>query len=172
MSSQFSFSFTGEDIEDVPSTSTDPYPPSSRLTAESRKSSNTAFPIVGRAMLPAQVHDLDSLLSFLPSKIEYGSLAVTLDDGTEIDIPRRELWDVRVQLMAGSDADGGKVGLGKDDVKTGVYEGGFKSWESSVDLVKVLAARRSKEGRTARERSVLEVLHIEPLQYLVPVKGV
>jgi protein-histidine N-methyltransferase len=36
---------------------------------------------------------------------------------------------------------GGDVteGLGKHDVKTGVYEGGFKSWESSVDLVKALA---------------------------------
>lgn len=31
-------------------------------------------------------------------------------------------------------------GLGSHDVKTGIYEGGFKSWESSVDLVKVLAA--------------------------------
>ena len=35
---------------------------------------------------------------------------------------------------------GDTEGLGEHDVKTGVYEGGFKSWESSVDLVKVLAA--------------------------------
>jgi protein-histidine N-methyltransferase len=165
MSSQFSFSFTGEDIEDVPSSFTDFGQPSSRLTTETgvlRKSSSTAFPVVGQAMLPAQAHDLDSLLSFLPSKIAYGVLAITLDNGTEIAIPRRELWDVRVQLMAELDADGDEVGLGKDDVKTGVYEGGFKSWESSVDLVKVLAAK-TREGWTARERRVLEVLHIEPL---------
>jgi|HubBroStandDraft_4_1064222.scaffolds.fasta_scaffold461911_2 protein-histidine N-methyltransferase len=122
-------------------------------------------------MLPAQVHDLDSLLLFLPSKIAYGVLEVILDDGTEIAIPRRELWDVRVQLMAESDADGDEVGLGKDDVKTGVYEGGFKSWESSVDLVKVLAAK-TREGWAVRERRILEVLHIEPPQCPVSVKEV
>ena len=31
-------------------------------------------------------------------------------------------------------------GLGRHDVKTGIYEGGFKSWESSLDLVKVLSS--------------------------------
>jgi hypothetical protein len=46
-----------------------------------------------------------------------------------------------VQLMA-EDDDEGLGNLGKDDVRTGVYEGGFKSWESSVDVVKVLNARR------------------------------
>jgi protein-histidine N-methyltransferase len=72
---------------------------------------------------------------------------VKLDDGSEFKIPRRELWDVRMQLMAedegGSGAEG-MVGLGKDDVKTGVYEGGFKSWESSVDVVRVLASRQDR----------------------------
>ena len=44
--------------------------------------------------------------------------------------------------MAEDEGSGeGMVGLGKDDVKTGVYEGGFKSWESSVDVVRVLASR-------------------------------
>jgi protein-histidine N-methyltransferase len=38
------------------------------------------------------------------------------------------------------------VGLGKDDGQPGVYEGGFKSWESSVDVVRVLAAQRGKVG--------------------------
>jgi hypothetical protein len=40
--------------------------------------------------------------------------------------------------------DEGLGNLGKDDVKTGVYEGGFKSWESSVDVVKVLHARKEE----------------------------
>ena len=44
--------------------------------------------------------------------------------------------------MAEDEGGEGMVGLGKDDVKTGVYEGGFKSWESSVDVVKELAKRR------------------------------
>lgn len=43
--------------------------------------------------------------------------------------------------MAEDEGGEGMVGLGKDDVKTGIYEGGFKSWESSVDVVRVLASR-------------------------------
>ncbi|KAM0634674.1 hypothetical protein ACHAPW_002421 [Verticillium nonalfalfae] len=79
------------------------------------------------------------MLAQLPSKIAYSILNVTLDGGEVVEIPRRELWDVRVQLMAeDDDAAEGPEGLGSHDVKTGVYEGGFKSWESSVDLVKVL----------------------------------
>ncbi|TAQ83031.1 hypothetical protein B7494_g8645 [Chlorociboria aeruginascens] len=63
-----------------------------------------------------------------------------LDNGEELRIPRRELWDVRMQLMAedenpGNKGSGASVGLGDRDVKTGVYEGGFKSWESSGDLL-------------------------------------
>jgi protein-histidine N-methyltransferase len=83
------------------------------------------------------------MLQALPSKIAYSTLVVKLDDGKEISVPRRELWDVRVQLMAEED-DEGLGNLGKDDVKTGVYEGGFKSWESSIDLVKVLYGRRDE----------------------------
>jgi protein-histidine N-methyltransferase len=86
------------------------------------------------------------LFATLPSKIAYSTLTVKLDDGSELKIPRRELWDVRVQLMAEDEGGEGMVGLGKDDVKTGVYEGGFKSWESSVDVVRVLAARQQLRG--------------------------
>lgn len=47
--------------------------------------------------------------------------------------------------------DEGLGNLGKDDVKTGVYEGGFKSWESAVDLVRVLGARSSREAEGRRK---------------------
>lgn len=33
------------------------------------------------------------------------------------------------------------AGLGKDDIQPSVYEGGFKSWECSVDLARLLADR-------------------------------
>ncbi|KAG4439597.1 hypothetical protein IFR05_004945 [Cadophora sp. M221] len=95
------------------------------------------------------------MLRALPSKIVYNTLVIKLDDGTTISIPRRELWDVRVQLMAEED-DEGLGNLGKDDVKTGVYEGGFKSWESSVDVVKVLHGRKGK-GDASFSRKVLEL---------------
>lgn len=155
--SSFSFSFAGDDIEDTP---TDPTPffQTPKHAAEtgtlSRKSSS-AFPIAGQTLLKPASHDLQTMLQALPSKLSYSTLIVTLDDGSEISIPRRELWDVRVQLMAEED-DEGLGNLGKDDVRTGVYEGGFKSWESSVDVVKVLHGRNGANSRDGR-RKVIEV---------------
>lgn len=155
--SGFSFSFAGDDIEI--DSSPDALPSVSNQAAETgtlapRKSSG-AFPVAGQPLLPPIYHTLEEFLKTLPSQIAYSTLVVKLDDGKEIDIPRRELWDVRAQLMAEDEGNGeGLLGLGNDDVKTGVYEGGFKSWESSVDLVKVLSGRTIVgEGR----RRVLEV---------------
>ncbi len=145
--SAFSFCFSGDDIEDVLMEEAEPIlqsPPSQIAeTGSLRRASSSAFPIAGQPLIPAKSHDLESMLKTLPSKIAYSTLIIQLDDGTEVCIPRRELWDVRVQLMAEED-DEGLGNLGKDDVKTGVYEGGFKSWESSVDLVKELHTRRGK----------------------------
>ncbi|TGO22520.1 hypothetical protein BPAE_0164g00070 [Botrytis paeoniae] len=155
--SGFSFSFAGDDIE-IDSTQ-DALPSVSNQVAETgtlapRKSSG-AFPVAGQPLLPPTYHTLEEFLKTLPSQIAYSTLVVKLDDGKEIGIPRRELWDVRAQLMAEDEGNGeGLLGLGNDDVKTGVYEGGFKSWESSVDLVKVLNGRSTVgEGR----RRVLEL---------------
>lgn len=155
--SGFSFSFAGDDIEI--DSAQDALPSVSKQAAETgslapRKSSG-AFPVAGQPLLPPTYHTLEEFLKTLPSQIAYSTLVVKLDDGKEIGIPRRELWDVRAQLMAEDEGSGeGLLGLGNDDVKTGVYEGGFKSWESSVDLVKVLSGRTIVgEGR----RRVLEV---------------
>lgn len=47
-----------------------------------------------------------------------------------------------MQLMA-EDEEGGeeKVNLDDSDIRTNVYEGGFKSWECSFDLAKLLLDR-------------------------------
>ncbi|KAG6363480.1 hypothetical protein INS49_008580 [Diaporthe citri] len=134
----FSFSFSGDDIdEDVSAPQNVPSVPAPAV------STSSAFPVQGKPQLPPVHHDLGQMLAKLPSKIAYGLLDVDLDGKGSIQIPRRELWDVRVQLMAEEDGEGDELepGLGAHDVKTGIYEGGFKSWESSVDLVKVLAAK-------------------------------
>ena len=142
----FSFSFGGDDIEEDHSSVPEPRPDKARVPSGGPSSAPaaSAFPVQGKPQLPPLRHDLDSLLSRLPSKIAYSLLKLDLDDGSSISLPRRELWDVRVQLMAeegnGVDASESETGLGSHDVKTGIYEGGFKSWESSVDLVKVLGA--------------------------------
>ena len=90
----FSFGFAGDDISDDEQASSvvkpDPAPASTTST----------FPVPGKPQLPPTVHQLSDLLAQLPSKIAYSLLDVTLDDGTTVQLPRRELWDVRVQLMA------------------------------------------------------------------------
>lgn len=156
----FSFSFAGDDIED----DQDQQQNASRLTATpsaTAPAASSAFPVQGKPLLPPIHHDLDQLLTNLPSKIAYSLLEVELDGEGSIQIPRRELWDVRVQLMAEADGegDGGEVesGLDSHDVKTGIYEGGFKSWESSVDLVKVLAAENLPASLAEASYRIIEV---------------
>lgn len=149
----FSFSFAGDDID----TSNE-----NTVVPTAKPSAASAFPIAGKALLPPTLHPLTDSLPHLPSKIAYCLLPVTLDDGSTINLPRRELWDVRVQLMA-EEGDGDQSvnedgsGLGSHDVKTGVYEGGFKSWESSIDLVKVIA---SPEIITSFASSPLRIIEV------------
>jgi protein-histidine N-methyltransferase len=143
MATQFSFSFSGDDIEEEEITARPAAPaPSYFKSTKEILSPASAFPVQGKPLLPPIQHELDQMLSMLPSKIAYGNLVIDLDGNECIQIPRRELWDVRVQLMAEEetmdDEAGAAPGLGSHDVRTGIYEGGFKSWESSVDLVKVL----------------------------------
>lgn len=154
----FSFGFAGDDI-DAPDEAKTQQPAAPTITPAQA----SAFPVAGKHQLPATHHDLSQMLAAMPSKIAYSLLDVTLDDGSVVRLPRRELWDVRVQLMAeeeenaehGVDADGS--GLGTHDVKTGVYEGGFKSWESSVDLVKVLAAQGKVSAAEQLPMRIIEV---------------
>ncbi|KAL7794598.1 hypothetical protein V8C37DRAFT_401330 [Trichoderma ceciliae] len=158
----FSFGFSGDDIENDVNESQTP------TTTAQTSASHSAFPVPGKPQLPATRHSLSDFLSQLPSKIAYDLLDIDVgDDGaseTRLQLPRRELWDVRVQLMAeDDDVIGGEDrvddgGLGKHDVKTGIYEGGFKSWESSIDLVKVLAAQ--DELTAAQEASSLRVVEL------------
>ncbi|KAK2610779.1 hypothetical protein N8I77_004180 [Diaporthe amygdali] len=150
----FSFSFSGDDIdEDVSAQQNTPSAPAPAA------STSSAFPVQGKPQLPPVHHDLGQMLSKLPSKIAYSLLDVDLDGKSSIQIPRRELWDVRVQLMAEEDAEGDELepGLGAHDVKTGIYEGGFKSWESSVDLVKVLAAKDVPSSLASAPFHVIEL---------------
>ncbi|KAI1461901.1 hypothetical protein F4805DRAFT_186876 [Annulohypoxylon moriforme] len=136
MSGNFSFSFSGDDIEGEDELI--PAAPNVSASVQPQPTAS-AFPVAGKPLLPATSHDLHHMLSQLPSKVAYSILDIDLDGNGSIQLPRRELWDVRVQLMAEDEGGDNEPGLGNHDVKTGVYEGGFKSWESSVDLVKVLS---------------------------------
>lgn len=156
----FSFGFGGDDIDTSNDAQMQPAEPPQPTIPPAQAG---AFPVAGKPQLPAVRHDLSQMLAAMPSKIAYSLLEVTLEDGSIVQLPRRELWDVRVQLMAeeeenpehGVNADGS--GLGTHDVKTGVYEGGFKSWESSVDLVKVLASQGKASAAQQLPMRIIEV---------------
>lgn len=65
-------------------------------------------------------------------------------------LPRREVFDIRAQLMAEDGIDSNEnaeliSGLEEGDIQTNVYEGGFKTWECAIDLAKLLATHEEEE---------------------------
>lgn len=170
MSGQFTFSFgrddladddddigLGDDASEVGSGRAAGEKSAAQPVPSAPRPRSTAFPVPGQPQLSAMTHDLHEMLAQLPSKIAYGF--VDIQGPTRL--PRRELWDVKVQMMAEADLQTNPedAGLGKCDVKTGVYEGGFKSWESSVDLVKVLLEKYSS-GALFDERRPLNIVEV------------
>ncbi|USP79259.1 uncharacterized protein yc1106_06533 [Curvularia clavata] len=129
----FSFGFSGDDIEEDPN---DVQEQSGQQTTADAES-NAPPPIAART------HDLDEMLSTLPDKISFSTVTLTSPKGFTARLPRRELFDVRLQLMA--EDDGTTVsplsGLEATDLQQNVYEGGYKTWECSLDLVRFLLDR-------------------------------
>ncbi|KAL8893928.1 MAG: hypothetical protein Q9192_004785 [Flavoplaca navasiana] len=97
------------------------------------------------------LHTLDELLAGLPYHIEYKTITFPSADHGEITLGRRELFDIRAQLMAEDAAldDSSAAGLLMDDIKPNVYEGGFKTWECSVDLARYLANQSEYLSQTS-----------------------
>jgi len=87
-----------------------------------------------------RIFGLENILAQLPD-----SLAFSLLGG----LPRRELWHVKMQLMQ---SDQNPELLGQSDVIKGLYEGGLKTWECSIDLAQYLS-----QQDYPHELSVLEV---------------
>lgn len=108
------------------------------------------------------IHRLtSSQLATLPERISYSTVKVESPLGRIVHIPRRELFDVRLQLLQEDTANNETVidQIDKSDIKAGVYEGGFKTWECSVDLASLLLDRgpRKDIDELVRCDSVIEV---------------
>ncbi|KAL5119751.1 hypothetical protein ACEQ8H_002357 [Pleosporales sp. CAS-2024a] len=133
----FSFGFSGDDIEEDPS---DAVPQSHEHAAAQGQASNADGP---RPMIPARTHDLDEMLASLPDKISYSLLSISSPLSHSTRLPRRELFDVRLQLMAEDDDSNPHLlsGLDDSDLQTNIYEGGYKTWECSIDLCRYLLDR-------------------------------
>lgn len=118
-------------------------------------------------------------LASLPSQLSYRTLEISLQDDSKIKIPRRELFDVRIQLMAEDDepeaparanSTAGPM-LGQDDIKTSIYEGGLKSWECALDLVTLLASEEAYFQNSGKEDEIAYVLEVSYLARMISVKG-
>lgn len=93
---------------------------------------------------PADRSNTITQLSILPSQIFYNRLTIS---GSPLVIARREIFDIRTQLMAedNENYDNAELiaGLEEGDLKPNFYEGGFKTWECALDLAKVAAGDRT-----------------------------
>ncbi|KAL8678570.1 MAG: hypothetical protein Q9186_005073 [Xanthomendoza sp. 1 TL-2023] len=130
MSRPFRFDFgQNDDIDEDNSTENDQYHEAANQQQEDAR------------IMPC-LHTLDDLLSTLLSTISYNTFTIQSPGHGNITLARRELFDIRAQLMAedtGLD-DSSTAGLSTDDIKPNIYEGGFKTWECSVDLTNYLAS--------------------------------
>lgn len=169
MSFRFNFGTADSDSDPDP----DPDPANSPLPASTTAATTT------ESIQPC-LHTLASLLPTLPQNISYTF------GPAHTRLPRRELYDVRMQLMAedsslslpsssppslssSSSTAAVAVGLGNEDIRTRVYEGGLKSWECSLDLclhllsspfIPLISRSNSDSGtrtRTGKRGRVLEL---------------
>jgi protein-histidine N-methyltransferase len=131
----FSFNFGGDDIDQT----VDQDIPIQDAPTSNSHTSQTAPPV------NVLQHDLRELYSTLPDRLCYSTAQIVSPTGKVLLLPRRELFDIRVQLMseASSDNDNDTTlsQLQSTDLAPNVYEGGFKTWECSVDLSSLLLDR-------------------------------
>ncbi|EEP76654.1 conserved hypothetical protein [Uncinocarpus reesii 1704] len=138
MSAAFAFGFGGDDI------GIDEDGNESGLTDEHQRVAQTKRETPGQPdqeIQEAQKIGLDEIFSSLPSQISFNNLSISdpsLRPST-IRIPRRDVFDIRAQLMAEDDSEENAnerliSGLETGDITPAVYEGGFKTWESAIDL--------------------------------------
>ncbi|KII91284.1 hypothetical protein PLICRDRAFT_105373 [Plicaturopsis crispa FD-325 SS-3] len=118
----------------------------------------------------SEVH-LAQLLDALPSLISYSPLSIPIANGRVLTLTRRDLFDARFQLISegAGDTNEHTEGVPKDpkdaalafldapsDLVPGVYEGGLKTWECSLDVVDYLDSIQDEIG-SFRGRRVLEL---------------
>ncbi|KAH7918658.1 hypothetical protein BV22DRAFT_1041576 [Leucogyrophana mollusca] len=126
----------------------------------------------------AEIH-LEHLLAALPPLISYSPLAIPLSCGKTLSLARRDLFDARFQLISegASDECAGDEGAGEgsalqfldapSDLVPFVYEGGLKTWECALDLVRYLDSTsaldpvqphaESKSKSKKKSRRILEI---------------
>lgn len=102
-------------------------------------------------------------LATLPEHLSYSTVRIESPLGKIVYLPRRELFDVRAQLLQENSSASDQVveNLDKSDLRSGIYEGGFKTWECSIDLASFLLDRgpRKDIDELVKCDQILEVLY-------------
>lgn len=110
-------------------------------------------------------------LQHTPSQISYNTLTIALIQNIKqstympfkiealgaAPIQRRSLFDIRAQLMAEANPEENEhnvsenllSGLENGDLTSGVYEGGFKTWECALDLASLCAILKLSSSGTS-----------------------
>ncbi|KAG4303705.1 hypothetical protein PCANB_000088 [Pneumocystis canis] len=102
--------------------------------------------------LAPKKHTLEELLVFLPENIEFNIITIESQEDllNTILLPKRELWDIRLQLMT-DDYDTSQDELsflnGSKDIIPYIYEGGYKTWECSYDLTQYVCKSSLKYNK-------------------------
>lgn len=156
----FSFGFTNDDFSDD---DLEESVKSQAVPAEVTKENplDRLSSTMDEACYP-KIHTLESILHTLKD------VRLTFDNYTtpigQNIVYRRELFDVKHQIMCEDDENSSMNGVTNDvlignsnaiDLKKNVYEGGFKSWECSYDMVDELAVMRN-EGNL-KYKNILEL---------------
>ncbi|XRM48897.1 hypothetical protein ABZX51_011802 [Aspergillus tubingensis] len=157
MTSTFSFGFAGDDI-DIDDTEMNE-------THETNNDQNGAAGSTLPELTPAKKHDVAEWIPTLPSQISFNKLRLPTKNATanqHLTLARRDIFDIRAQLMAEDTPDENNeeliAGLEKGDIKPNFYEGGFKTWECAVDLAKVLVDTDELAASTAAgDRHIIEL---------------
>ncbi|KAJ7762491.1 hypothetical protein B0H16DRAFT_1674108 [Mycena metata] len=109
------------------------------------------------------------LLDALPPLISYSPLSIPLpSDRKNVTLARRDLFDARFQLISeGRDDDPSSETTAPtsalefldapSDLVPGVYEGGLKTWECSLDLVGYLDGLKDSTNLSFSNKRILEV---------------
>ncbi|KAJ7122036.1 hypothetical protein C8R43DRAFT_1148984, partial [Mycena crocata] len=110
---------------------------------------------------------LSQLLESLPPLISYSPLSIPLSSSRKnVTLARRDLFDARFQLISEGGGDEAPAEISAptaalgfldapSDLVPGVYEGGLKTWECSLDLVDYLDSieQASVSGKRTLEES-------------------
>ena len=103
--------------------------------------------------------------------ISFSPLSIPTASKREVVLARRDLFDARFQLISADDAEAENDRRSDiefldapSDLVPGVYEGGLKTWECSLDLVSCLDSVYGPDiGTKMRGKRVLEVCSLTML---------